>query len=74
MDKFRLWHSWIYFRVWLLLICTLVLVLLAKAQEKKVEISIGEKNTWYEQPWAWIVGAAVFILILIAILRSGKRK
>jgi heme/copper-type cytochrome/quinol oxidase subunit 2 len=24
------------------------------------------------QPWVWIVGAAVFILILVAILRGGK--
>ncbi len=43
------------------------------AQEKKVEISIGEKSNWYEQPWAWVVGAAVFILLLVAILRSGKK-
>jgi hypothetical protein len=45
----------------------------AFAQEKKVEISIGKKNNWYEQPWAWVVGAAVFILLLVAILRSGKK-
>ena len=43
------------------------------AQDKKVEISIGEKDTWYQQPWVWVVGAAVFILLLVAILKSGKK-
>ena len=26
---------------------------------------------WYTQPWVWIVGGAVFILLLIALLRGG---
>lgn len=73
MNKFRLWFTWIHFRVLILLNFSFVLVPLAKAQEK-VEISIGEKNNWYEQPWAWIVGAAVFILLLVAILRSSKKR
>jgi hypothetical protein len=31
-------------------------------------------TTWYAAPWVWIVGAAVFILLLAAIVRgSGKR-
>lgn len=46
----------------------------AIAQEKGLNIEIGvEKKEWYEQPWAWVVGAAVFILLLVAILRSGKK-
>ncbi len=51
----------------------LLLSIAGIAQDKKVEISIGKKSNWYEQPWAWVVGAAVFILLLIAILRSGKK-
>lgn len=27
---------------------------------------------WYTQPWVWIVGAAVFILLLIALIRGGS--
>ena len=30
-----------------------------------------ETQTWYAQPWVWIVGAAVFILLLIALVRGG---
>jgi hypothetical protein len=44
------------------------------AQEKglDVDINVKKESEWYQQPWAWVVGAAVFILLLVAILRSGK--
>jgi hypothetical protein len=25
---------------------------------------------WYAQPWVWVVGAAVFIIILVALFRG----
>ena len=45
------------------------------AQDKKVEIDIGvnKEPVWYQQPWAWILGAAIFILLLVALLRGGKK-
>ena len=49
---------------------------LAWAQEKKIDIDVNiDKggNDWYKQPWVWVVGAAVFILILVALLRGGKK-
>ncbi len=33
-----------------------------------------EGSTWYTQPWVWIVGGAVFILLLVALLRGGGNK
>ncbi len=27
---------------------------------------------WYAQPWVWIVGGAVFIIILVALLRGNS--
>jgi hypothetical protein len=56
-----------------ILFVTSLLVSFAVFAQEKVEISIGKKSNWYEQPWAWVVGAAVFILLLVAILRSGKK-
>lgn len=46
------------------------------AQDKglDVDINVKKETEWYQQPWAWVVGAAVFILLLVAILRSGTRK
>jgi hypothetical protein len=42
------------------------------AQEKGVDIDVNLKkdNAWYQQPWVWIVGIAVFVLLLAAILRG----
>ncbi|HEY0679227.1 MAG TPA: hypothetical protein VGD17_13140 [Chitinophagaceae bacterium] len=44
------------------------------AQEKQVDIDVdvNKGGDWYTQPWVWIVGGAVFILLLVALLR-GKR-
>jgi hypothetical protein len=38
-----------------------------------INISADNAGDWYTQPWVWIVGAAVFILLLIALLRGGGR-
>jgi hypothetical protein len=44
------------------------------AQDKGVDINIGVKKEtqWYAQPWVWIVGGAVFILLLVALLRKKE--
>jgi hypothetical protein len=46
------------------------------AQEKglDVDISIKKENEWYQQPWVWVVGGAVFILLLAAILRGNSKR
>ena len=42
----------------------------------KTSVSITSSDsgaTWYTSPWVWIVGAAVFILLLVALLSNrGK--
>lgn len=46
-----------------------------EAKELDVDIDVNDKGSqWYTQPWVWIVGVAVFILLLVALLRgSGER-
>ena len=47
------------------------------AQEKglDVDIDVNKKDSnWYQQPWVWIIGGAVFILLLVALLRGGGKK
>jgi len=55
-------------------LATLVLSIAAWAQDKKLDVDInvnkGNSN-WYSQPWVWIIGAAIFILLLVALLRSS---
>ena len=57
---------------------TLLPTLQLWAQEKKldVDIDINKKDAdWYMQPWVWVVGAAVFIIIIVALLKgSGKKQ
>ncbi len=33
-----------------------------------------ESSNWYAQPWVWIVGGAVFVLLLVALLRGNSNK
>ncbi len=37
----------------------------------KTSVKVTEDTTWYTSPWVWVVGAAVFILLLVALTRGG---
>ena len=42
---------------------------------KDINVNVNTKDgAWYTSPWVWIIGAAVFILLLVAIARGGGRK
>ncbi len=56
-----------------LMLCFFSTTLLAQDAGINVKITNSE-TTWYTQPWIWIVGGAVFILLLVALLRGGGRK
>ena len=48
--------------------------LLLAQETKDVNINLNTKGSnWYASPWIWVVGAAVFILLLVALTRSGRR-
>lgn len=44
-----------------------------KGLDVNVDVNSGGNAGWYANPWVWIVGAAVFILLLVAIVRGGGR-
>ena len=50
------------------------LITLAQHKGIDVDINVKKENEWYQQPWVWVVGAAVFILLLVAIMRSGSAR
>lgn len=53
----------------------MLISLLSFAQDKKVDIDINTKpdnDNFFMQPWVWIVGGAVFLLLLVALLRSNS--
>lgn len=49
----------------------------AYAQQKKLDVDIDVNKSshqqWYTQPWMWVVGGAIFILLLVALLRNGQK-
>jgi hypothetical protein len=54
-----------------------LLSLFAGAQESggaDIDVNINKGGEWYQQTWVWIVGGALFILLLVAILRGGSRR
>lgn len=40
----------------------------------KIDVNVTKQSEWYASPWVWVVGAAVFILLLVALTRGGGRK
>ena len=57
---------------------TMLLAFVAFAQEStdvKVDINGGGNSAnWYTSPWVWIAGAAIFILLLVALLSGGRSR
>jgi hypothetical protein len=66
-------------RLWLRFTTSLIVCLfsvLAFAQDKgvDVDISVKKESQWYQNPIVWVIGGAVFILLLVALLRGGEKK
>jgi hypothetical protein len=57
----------------LLMICSSAWLLAQDAKKVDVDINTHSGNNWYASPWVWIVGVAVFILLLVALTRGGRR-
>lgn len=60
-----------------LTLLTLFTTIYLFAQEKstQVDVDINKGNNggnWYASPWVWIVGAAIFILLLVALTSGGR--
>jgi len=59
----------------LLVVASALLATITFAQDKKeIDVNVNSnKSNFWGQPWVWVVGAAIFILLLVAILRGGRR-
>jgi len=62
---------------YILTILTVFLTAVVYAQDKTVNVSVnkggGGNGGFFATPWVWVVGGAVFILLLVALLRGrGK--
>jgi len=63
-----------------MLFFSFILSVVAFAQEetKKIDVDIstdkGGGSNFFASPWVWVVGIAVFILLLVALMRGGSRR
>lgn len=66
------------FKSFMAIVVLCLLQTIAFAQDKKVDVNIGSSSSsgsnWYAQPWVWIVGGAVFLLLLVALMRGNSNK
>jgi hypothetical protein len=58
-------------------LATLFINALLFAQEKATNVNVelnkdSNGSNWYASPWVWIVGAAVFIILLVALSSGGR--
>ena len=66
-------------RIWtrfttLMLLCAYSILTIAQEKGVDVDINVKKESEWYQNPIVWVVGAAVFILLLVALLRGGEKK
>jgi hypothetical protein len=40
----------------------------------KTSVSTEQTTEWYTSPWVWVIGAAIFILLLVALLRGNSSR
>jgi hypothetical protein len=40
----------------------------------KTSITTEQTNEFWTSPWVWVIGAAVFILLLVALLRGNSSR
>jgi hypothetical protein len=66
-------RSWLRFTTILL---SSFLSVISFAQDKGIDVDINVKKeqAWYQNPVVWVIGGAVFILLLVALLRGGEKK
>ncbi|MNJ94057.1 hypothetical protein D3C87_117440 [compost metagenome] len=59
-----------------LLVFSVLSVFLLKAQvtlEENQKLKEANGTLWYANPWVWIAGIALFLLIFILVLRKSTR-
>ena len=65
------------FKKMLALFSITLLSTIAWAQDKGIDIDVDldkGSDVWYGNPIVWVIGGAVFILLLVALIRGGSKQ
>ena len=66
-------RSWLRFTTFFLS-CLFSVISFAQDKGIDVDINVKKEQAWYQNPVVWVIGGAVFILLLVALLRGGAKK
>ena len=66
-------RSWVRFTT-ILLSSFLSVVSFAQDKGIDVDINVKKEQAWYQNPIVWVIGGAVFILLLVALLKGGEKR
>ena len=66
-------RSWLRFST-ILLSSFLSVVSFAQDEGIDVDINVKKEQAWYQNPIVWVIGGAVFILLLVALLKGGEKR
>ena len=66
-------RSWLRFTT-ILLSSFLSVVSFAQDKGIDVDINVKKEQAWYQNPIVWVIGGAVFILLLVALLKGGEKR
>ena len=66
-------RSWVFITT-TVLFCCISVVMFAQDKGADIDISVKKESEWYQNPIVWVIGGAVFILLLVALLRGGEKK
>jgi hypothetical protein len=56
-----------------LALCFIQAVAWAQDQGLDVDVDLDKGGDWYANPIVWVIAGAVFILLLVALLRGGSK-
>jgi hypothetical protein len=67
------------YTITLLLLLDLLVAIKIFAQDKVIDVDVNTKPhadapAWYSAWWVWVVGLAVFVIIIVAIISASKKK
>ena len=58
----------------MLILVNIVMFAQEKSTDINVDVNKSSGSNWYASPWVWVIGAAIFILLLIALVGGGNRR
>jgi len=73
MKKISL--SWVYRSFLAFLFTCMQIILWAQTSDQvttKTTTTETKTTEWYTSPWVWVAGGAVFIIILVALMRGNS--